>query len=144
MRCIGDSTRNAGFQPVAHLIEALDRPSGIVIDERLVALVYVKSSLSRGGGSLSENLTHARDLAGAARQLLASLGIQGAPPRFPTIAMAGLLLAAGAAALLLPATDAERFASAERSDEQRQHQHASKSAAQRPARSFVHRVDHPH
>ena len=74
----------------------------------LVALVYVKSSLSRGRGSLSENLTHARDLAGAARQLLASLGIQGAPPRFPTIAMAALLFVAGAAALLLPATDAVR------------------------------------
>ena len=63
----------------------------------LLALVYVKANLARSAGSLSENYLHARDLAGAARQLLASLGIQDGQQRMPTIATLGLLLVCGAA-----------------------------------------------
>jgi len=74
----------------------------------LVALLYVKANLPRRAGSLSEDYRHARDIAGAARQLLASLGIQDGPQRLPTIATLALLLVAGAVALLLPAGDAVR------------------------------------
>ena len=74
----------------------------------LLALVYVKANLARSAGSLSENYIHARDLAGAARQLLASLGIQDGQQRMPTIATLGLLLMCGALALILPVGDAVR------------------------------------
>jgi hypothetical protein len=74
----------------------------------LVAVLYVKANLPRRAGSISEDFTHARDIAGAARHLLASLGIQDGPQRLPTIATLGLLLVAGALALFLPANDAVR------------------------------------
>ena len=74
----------------------------------VAALAYVKANLPRRAGSLSEDFTHARDIAGAARQLLASLGIQDGPQRMPTIATLMLLLVAGGVALLLPAGDVVR------------------------------------
>ena len=42
----------------------------------LVAVLYVKANLPRRAGSITEDFTHARDIAGAARHLLTSLGIQ--------------------------------------------------------------------
>jgi hypothetical protein len=74
----------------------------------LVALLYVKANLPRQTGSLSDDFRHARDIAGGARQLLASLGIQDGPQRMPAIATLALLVVAGALAFFLPSGDVVR------------------------------------
>ena len=74
----------------------------------LIALAYVKANLPRQSGSLSDDFRHARDIAGAARNLLETVGIQDGPQRMPTIAILALLVVAGALAFLLPVGDAVR------------------------------------
>ena len=55
MRRIGDGARDARLEPVAELVEAFDRAAGVVVDERLVALVDV------GGDELGGLGVGARD-----------------------------------------------------------------------------------
>jgi hypothetical protein len=73
-----------------------------------VALVYVRGHLERREGSVSESLQHARDIAGAARELLVSLGIQDGRQRLPIVALLIVILLASAGAIFLPSGDARR------------------------------------
>jgi hypothetical protein len=73
-----------------------------------VALVYVRTHLERRQGSLSENVQHARDIAGAARELLGSLGIQDGRQRLPIIAVLIIILAASAGARFVSPADPVR------------------------------------
>ena len=74
----------------------------------LISLVYVKNHLNRETGSFSHDLDQARNLAGGARHLLASLGILNGPELLPAIVMVVLLLVTASVARLLPRADAVR------------------------------------
>ena len=72
------------------------------------ALLYVETHLPRRVGSLSADLQHARDIAGGARRLLASLGVQDGAQPLPTVVLLAVLIVAAATALRLPAGDVVR------------------------------------
>ena len=74
----------------------------------VISLAYVKEHLDRPSGSLSDDVEHARQLAGGASRLLSLVGVQGGPSLLPTIVLVALLLVATSAALFLPHRDVVR------------------------------------